>query len=292
MESSGMNIGLLDIDNHNFPNLALMKIAAWHKSQGDNVEFATMFNSYDIIYRSKIFSWTPHNEYCYNTKKYISGGTGYDYNIVLDNNIDRCFGGYWLYNCEHAYGFLTRGCPNKCSWCIVPQKEGNIRPYADIEDFIGDFNSAILMDNNVLASDHGIKQIEKIIKLGIKVDFNQGLDARLIDDLMARLLARVKWFSPLRLACDTQAMIEPVRKAVELLRWHNCKPIRYFVYVLIKDIDETLDRVKFLKGIEVDPFGQVLRDDKFIPTKRHYELERWINHKAIFKTVKFEYYNP
>jgi hypothetical protein len=286
-----MNIGLLDVDGHNFPNLALMKISAHHKSIGNTVEFADIFGKYDIIYKSKVFTWTPDNEYAYNCEVIIEGGTGYNFS-ELPEEVNNICPDYSLYNCEYAYGFLTRGCIRKCEWCIVPNKEGSIRPEHDIQQFIGNKKSAILMDNNVLAHEHGIKQIEKIVKLGYKIDFNQGLDARLIDASIAKLLAKVKWLYPLRLACDSQSMIEPVRKAVELLRWNNCRPSKYFVYCLIKDIPEALERIKFLKGMYLDPFAQIFRDIKgeFIPTKQHEDLERWVNHKAIFNSVEWENY--
>jgi hypothetical protein len=288
-----MKIGLLDIDGQNFPNLALMKISAYHKSLGDQVEFATMFEHYDILYKSKIFTFSVDPEYCYNADEMYYGGTGYSLKSQLPEYIDSIMPDYSLYDCKHAYGFLTRGCIRKCPWCFVPEKEGDIKPYSDIDDFIGDYKSAVLMDNNVLASDHGIRQIEKIIKKGIRVDFNQGLDARLIDDSIAQLLSKVKWIHPLRLACDNSAMKEPIQKAVELLRWHNCKPERYSVYTLIKDIDESLERIRFLKGMALDPFAQVYRDYKgeFQATARHYDLERWVNMKACFKSSTFEDYH-
>jgi len=288
-----LKIGLLDIDGHNFPNLALMKIYAYHKSMGDDIEFASpLFGSYDIIYKSKVFTFTSDDNSCYKADEIIKGGTGYDRSIILDHDDIDYTCGYRLYNCEHAYGFLTRGCPNKCSWCIVPEKEGNIKAYADIGSFIGSYKTAVLMDNNVLASDHGIKQIEKIIDMKIKVDFNQGLDARLIDDSMAKLLSRVKWLKPLRLACDSQAMKNPVEKAVSLLRKYNCTPKNYFVYTLIKDVNESVDRIMFLKSLKVDPFGQPFRDfnNNVDPTKEQKQVARWVNHKAIFKTVDFNEY--
>ena len=287
-----MNIGLLDIDRGNFPNLALMKISAWHKSKGDKVEFADMFGHYDILYKSKIFSFSADDEYCYRSDFVVKGGTGYDIRHKLPDYIDRVIPDYDLYKCDHVYGFLTRGCIRKCEWCLVPEKEGELKPYMDIEEFIGNKKTAILMDNNVLASDYGIKQIEKIIKLKIKVDFNQGLDARLIDDSTAKLLSKVQWLEPLRLACDSPAMMEPVRKAVENLRWHNCTPSRYFVYMLIKDIPEALERVKFLKGIYVDVFAQAYRDFKnnIDPTPDQQSFERWVNMKAAFKSVSWSDY--
>lgn len=287
-----MKVGLLDVDGHNFPNLALMKISAWHKQQGDHVEFATMFEHYDILYKSKVFTFTPDDEYCYQADKIIRGGTGYDITSELPDKIDSICPDYSLYNCEHAYGFLTRGCIRKCAWCVVPQKEGELRSYTDIENFIGEYKSAVLMDNNVLASDHGIRQIEKIIKLRIKIDFNQGLDARLIDEPTAKLLSKVKWLAPLRMACDSQAMKTPIEKAVNLLRKHNCTPQRYFIYTLINDVDEALDRIMFLDYLKCDPYGQPFRDFKSTaePTKKQRDMARWVNHKATFRTVTWEEY--
>jgi hypothetical protein len=286
-----LNIGLIDVDGHNFPNLALMKISAHHKCRGDKVEFATMFEHYDILYKSKVFTFTPDNEYCYNADKVIQGGTGYDYSITLTEEIDSMTPDYGLYNCEHAYGFLTRGCPNKCSWCIVPKKEGNIKPYADIQDIMGgSMKSAILMDNNILASDHGIKQIEKIIDLKIKVDFNQGLDARLIDGAIARLLRQVKWIRYIRMACDSQQQIPYIKKAVKLLRIDNKREI--FVYMLVKDVQEALERAEYLRSLNVTPFAQAYRDfeNNAPPTREQQRFCRWVNHKAIFKTVSYSDY--
>lgn len=287
-----MKIGLLDVDGHNFPNLALMKISAYHKSRGDKVESATMFEHYDILYKSKVFTFTPDNEYCYRADKIVQGGTGYDITTKLPDEIDSTIPDYTLYNCEHAYGFLTRGCPNKCSWCIVPKKEGNIKPYADIEDFIGNFKSVVLMDNNVLSSEHGIKQIEKIIELKIKVDFNQGLDARLIDDSMSKLLSKVRWLKPLRMACDSAAMMPHIERATSSLRKHGCKPRNYFIYTLVKEIPDALERVMFLKSLNLDPFCQPYRDFKTNkePDRILKQFSRWVNHKAIFKTISWEDY--
>ena len=208
-----MRIGLLDIDGHNFPNLALMKISAYHKSIGNPVEWVNHFNQYDIVYQSKVFTFSPDNEFHIQANKIIKGGTGYDPLIKLDPVIEKCIPDYSLYpKFNSGYGFLTRGCPNKCAWCVVPRKEGSIQPDSDIEDILQGRKSAILMDNNVLASDHGIRQIEKIIRLKVKIDFNQGLDARLIDRPMAKILSQVRWLSPLRMSCDTTSMLFKVKK--------------------------------------------------------------------------------
>lgn len=292
-----MKIGLINVDGHDFPNLALMKISAHHKAQGNMVEWVNHFERYDHVYMSKVFTFTPDALTVIQADEVIKGGTGYDVLSRLPDEIDACLPDYSIYpETKHAYGFLTRGCPNKCAWCVVPRKEGNVRPYADIEDILQGRKSAVLLDNNVLASDHGLAQIEKIIRLGVKVDFNQGLDARLIANNpdIAQLLARVKWLKPLRLACDSQAMKDPVRRAVELLRSCGCKPSRYFVYVLITELEDAYDRVNFCKELNIDPFGQPYRDftpHQIIP-QWQLDMARYIDHKATLKSIDFKDYRP
>lgn len=284
-----MDIALHDNEfKNNYPNLALMKISAYYKSKGDNVEWFNPIKKYDKIYSSKVFTFTKEDPYLPNNS--IKGGTGYNNNIKLPEEIDLICPDYTIYNCNVSYGFLTRGCPNKCSWCFVPSKEGDIKAYQDIEDFAR-HKEVILMDNNVLASSHGIKQIEKIIDLKLKVDFNQGLDARLIDNSMAKLLSKVKWLKPLRLACDSKHQIDYIYKAVNNLRYNNCTPSKYFVYVLVKDIDDALERIKFLKGLYLDPFAQPYRDKEGNePTKEQKAFARWVNMKAVYKKTTWEDY--
>lgn len=171
-----MNIGILAVDS-TFPNLALMKISAYHKKQGDSVEWYNPFNYYDKLYIAKVFSFTEdYLQYITNADCVEKGGTGYDISKTLPTEIDRMQPDYSIYpqiDSKTAYGFLTRGCPNKCKWCIVPKKEGNIAPYMDVEEIaIDGRKNIILMDNNVLASDYGLEQIEKIVKLKLRVDFN------------------------------------------------------------------------------------------------------------------------
>jgi hypothetical protein len=271
-----------------------MKISAWHKSKGDEVSFYDpMFSEKtNRIYASKVFTFTEDYHYYPNNVEVIKGGTGYDIKGKLPEEIENICPDYSLYGMNYSTGFLTRGCPNKCPWCFVPKKEGDIRPAQDIEEFLR-HKEAVLNDNNILACDWGIKQIEKIVQLKIKVDFNQGLDARLIDNTTAKLLSKVKWLKPIRLACDTSSQMKYIQKAVELLRWYNTTPTHYSCYVLLKPnkIDDCLKRVRFLKGIGVDPFVQPYQppEGRIIPDNEK-ELARYCNHKAIFKSVWWENY--
>lgn len=282
-----MNIGLHD-DNTGFPNLALMKISAVHKANGDTVERFTALNRYDRVYSSKVFTFTHVDGYL--PEGTIKGGTGYGIYEDLPEETEHVCPDYDLYGAAYSMGFLTRGCIRQCKWCFVPSKEGQIRAHADVTEFLR-HKDVVLLDNNVLAHEHGLAQIEKMAGLGVRVDFNQGLDARLIDDATARLLGRLKWLCPVRLACDSQAMIDPIRKAVELLRWHNVTPSQYFCYCLVQDVEEALERVRFLKGIYVYPFCQPFMDaDGTPPTQEQKDFCRWVNHRAAFKSVIWEEY--
>ena len=289
-----MQIGLLDIDGHNFPNLALMKIASFHRHKGDSVTWYDDFQGkFDIVYTSKVFTFTPDYGYYINSDKVISGGTGYDATIKLSDEIDRCLPDYSIYpNFKDAYGFLTRGCIRNCSWCIVPKKEGAIRAYCDIEDVLQGRKSAVLMDNNVLACDFGIKQIEKIVDLKCKVDFNQGLDCRLITDEIAHLLFKVKWARYIRFSCDTIENLEPLLQAIEKLNRHGFKNYRIFVYLLVRDVNDANEIADVLKRIGATPFAQPYRDfeNKVKPTAEQKQFARYVNHKAIFKSTEWKNY--
>lgn len=287
-----MKVGLIDVDGKNYPNLALMKISAYHKSNGDICEWAVI-GHYDVIYMSKIFTFSKDYDLgLISADTIIRGGTGYNYNKLIPE-AEYIHPDYSLYpRFQEAYGFLTRGCPNECSWCVVPEKEGRIRSYMNIEDIIGNRKIAVLMDNNVLAHSHGIRQIEKIGELGIKIDFNQGLDARLIDEGIAKRLGIVKFYKPLRMACDTISQMPYIEKATKLLRKHNVTRKRYFVYVLVKDIQDALERVEFLRGLNLDPFAQPYRNltTGELIDYEHKRFARWVNRKELFNSVKWEDY--
>lgn len=283
-----MKIGLVDIDSK-IPNLALMKLSAWHKAIGHSTELTgPLFTSgFDKVYASKVFTWTALPILPMDA---AVGGPAVVPAHPLPRWVNDICPDYSLYGIDYSMGYLTRGCPRVCPDCFVPTLEGGIRAEHDIELFLR-HDKAVLLDNNVLACEWGIQQIEKIARLGIKVDFNQGVDARLIDDAIARLLAKVKWLEPLRLACDHIGMIEPVNRAVQKLRKAGVTPSRYACYVLVKDIPTAIARVEFLRAINVDPFAQPYRDRGGTePPLEQQRFSRWVNHKATFKTVRWQDY--
>jgi radical SAM superfamily enzyme YgiQ (UPF0313 family) len=286
-----MKTGLIDVDGHNFPNLALMKIASYHRQQGDIVEWVNHLEKYDKVYQSKVFTFTPDNRFAVQAGEIVKGGTGYKlYDELFCDDTEPDYTLYSQYT--HAYGFLTRGCVRNCAWCIVPKKEGGIRPYRDIETVLQGRKTAILMDNNVLASSHGLWQLEKIVDLGCKVDFNQGLDSRLVTDEIAKLLSKIKWVRFIRFACDTIPAIEPLLKAIEKLNKFGVKNYRIFVYLLVKDVENANERCKILKRLGVNPFAQIYRDfeTNTAITDEQKRFAWYMNQKAVFKATEWEDY--
>jgi hypothetical protein len=174
----------------------------------------------------------------------------------------------------------------------VPKKEGGIRAYRDVETVLQSRKTAILMDNNVLASEHGLQQLEKIVDMGCKVDFNQGLDSRLVTDEIARILSKIKWIRFIRFSCDTTPAVEPLIKAVEKLNRYGIKNYRIFVYLLVKDVSEANERCKILKKLGVIPFAQTYRDDenKLLPTAEQKRFAWYVNQKAVFNATEWEDY--
>ena len=178
------------------------------------------------------------------------------------------------------------------------KKEGNIAPYMDIEEIaINGRNNIILMDNNILASDYGIHQIEKIVKLGLKIDFNQGLDARLVTDDVAKLLAEVKWIKRIRFGCDTPKQIEDCERAMRLIDSHGFKG-EYFLYCILLEFEESYQRINYWRGKwnwRVLPYAQPFRhlDNKYhIIPEWQKDLARWVDRKELYKTCEFKDYEP
>ena len=283
-----MLIGLHDSDKTNFPNLALMKISAFHKAQGNRVEWWNPLLKYDKVYSSKVFTFTP--ECAYLPDDTIKGGTGYGKFDELPPEVDTMRPDYSIYpNCNYAIGFLTRGCIRKCPWCIVPKKEGGIKPYSTWKDIQrSNSRDIVFLDNNVLACEYALEQIKSMVGEDVRIDFNQGLDARLIDSDIACLLSRLKWIRFIRMSADTDSMLDVVLNAVERLAHYGVKPYRVFVYVLVQDIESAERRVIRLREAGANPFAQPYRDftTNAEPTKAQRMFARWVNQKAVFKSVK------
>ena len=177
-----MNVGLIDVDSHNFPNLALMKISAYHKGRGDHVEWWNGLKNYDLVYQSKVFTddYTEDNEFCINADHIIKGGTGYDLKNTLPDEIEHQCPDYDLYGInDRAYGFLTRGCPRGCPFCIVKEKEGNTHTVADLDEWWTGQKEIVVMDSNITASKDCLRLFSDLAKTCSLINFEGGVGCQI-----------------------------------------------------------------------------------------------------------------
>jgi hypothetical protein len=295
-----MTIGLHDAERDHmkaktFPNLALMKIAAYHRARGDSVEWWNALNNphYGAVYSSKVFDFTPENPYLPDTA--IKGGTGYGLYAELPPEIDNSAADYSIYpECDYAAGYITRGCPNKCRWCVTPEKEGDIRPYSDWRRTVrSDTKKLVLMDNNILASDYGIEQLAELSRTDYRIDLNQGMDARLVTPRVADIIARLKWIRYIRFSCDQIPQIEAIEDAAAMLTECGIKPYRLFIYLLVtQDIENADYRAQRLNRLGVCIYAQAERNGArgIIPTVAQLEFaQRYIYGRCYKKETWTEY---
>ena len=305
-----MRVLLVRIDGK-MPNLALMKLSAWHKARGDQV--GLHMQNPNTIYISVIFKqnlsqaqgikvYYPNADLCF------LGGPGLDKpntlgDVVGDLKIDDIMPDYSLFNCNFSMGFTMRGCFRKCPWCIVPRLEGSVRRGTAIKRFHHpDHKKIILLDNNFFAGPSWRPTLKYIQDHGLKVNFSQGLDIRLMNEEMAGLLADTKCYSwsfhtpMIYFAWDSLGIEAQVRKGIELLLEAGIHHRRLTFYVLTgfnTTHTEDLYRVMALKEYDVDPYIMVYndrKDDSFL-----HELERWVNgrfHRSVPDFSTYKYLSP
>lgn len=297
-----MKIGLHDAEkdyfkSKNFPNYALMKISAWHKAAGDTVEWWNPLYRYDRVYSSKVFDFTPTDPYL--PENTVRGGTGYrdlPLNQELPPEIDNMFPDYSIYpECDYAIGYLTRGCIRNCRWCIVPRKEGKIRQYRKWQELVRkDTDKLVLMDNNILACEHGIRQLESLSGSGYRIDLNQGMDARLVDDRIAGILSKLNWIRYIRFSCDQKVQLESIKRTIELLGKYGIKPYRIFIYLLVtKDIQDAAGRVEELKDYKgINIYAQAERNERMgiVPNKAQLEFQQRYIYGGCYRKETWEEY--
>lgn len=295
-----MRIGLIDVDSHNYPNLALMKISAYHKAQGDTVEWWWGWGQYDRVYMSKVFddTYSPDHPEPVNAREIVKGGTGYGLGNKLPDEIERMYPDYSLYpelTADTAFGFLTRGCPNACPFCIVSEKEGR-KSYkvADLAQWWNGQKNIVLMDPNLLSCREHMELLGQLADSRAWVDVNQGFDARLLTTENIEAIKRIK-IKEIHFAWDLMKNSKRIIKGLNLWKRYGKKDKHGSwgtVYVLVNfdtTTAENLFRIYKLRDMGFDPFVMVF--DKPHAPKEILRLQRWCNNKRIFKSCpKFEDY--
>ena len=229
-----MKIGLIDVDGHNFPNLPLMKISAYHKAKGDIVEWWDSFARYDHIYASKVFT-DSREKFFFNNGPITRGGSGYGDNTKLNDGIEHQYPDYSIYPvfADEALGFLTRGCPRRCGFCIVSNKEGAVSSQvADLSEFWRGQKHIKLLDPNILAAREHIELLRQLVASGAVVDFTQGLDIRLLNSDNIELLKEIR-VKTWRFAWDGNAHSDEILSALRKFKAElRLSTRRVSVYVL------------------------------------------------------------
>lgn len=291
-----MRVAIFDVDSK-IPNLALMKISAWHKARGDSVEmYSPLFQAeYDKIYASKVFNFSDDS--MLNPDKMEIGGTGWDLKKELPPEIEAMTPDYSLYGYPHNIGFTMRGCRLRCDFCVVPQKEG--KPYGVMtipeiwtqreSDFI------VLLDNDFFGNPEWRERIAEIQEHNLRINFSQGLNIRNIKPEQAEAIASIRFSNmngtkkQVHFAWDDPRHEKLIHKGIKICTDAGIKPYQMAFYVLIgfhSTPEEDLHRVEVLRGYGCDPYAMPFnKEDAY-----QHMFTRWVNHKAIFKSVAWTDY--
>jgi len=305
-----MRVGLIDCDNKNaknpFPNLALMKISAWHKRRGDVVgwyEPLMSWEPYDKVYVSKVFSFSEDYELAINANEIIFGGSGfaitmkdgkeiYDKakDISLPDEIEHIYPDYGLYGInDTAYGFITRGCPRGCEFCHVQYMQGRkAEKVAELSEFWNGQKNIVLLDPNISACKEWRNVFQQLIDSKANVDFSQGLDIRLMTDEKINMLSQIKTKS-VHFAWDRyedkEVVLPKLKRLAELTQWDRRRIVVYCI-VGVKErmiLPEDLERIYSLRQFAY-PYITIYDKDSLPRGHELKRLQRWVNNRFIWES--------
>lgn len=319
-------IGLLDVDGHHFPNIPLMKLSAYHKTLGDQVEWYNplvgFVEKYDIVYMSRVFSDAYTKDYVFPiyADRVVKGGTGYaiinengrevyhpEADISLPYEVEHIYPDYSLYGYINntAYGFLTRGCPygydtnnpqrkHVHGYCHVSMKEGFCsHKVADLEEFWRGQKNIVLCDPNILACKDHMDLLEQLAQSHARINFNQGLDIRLIDDNNLEIIRKMKLKS-IHFAFDRyeeKGLIVPKLQAFKEKTGYDKDHGAVMVYILCNfdtTLEQDIERIQICRSLNFSPYPMIYDKKNADPVYR--KLQRWCNNNIFWTTPTFEQY--
>lgn len=287
---------LIDVDSK-IPNLALMKLAAWHKAQGDEVGFNVTNPTH--VYASVVFKKNKHRvdglRHYYPDAEIMIGGSGYDLAATLPAEVERLTPDYSLYpGLDYSMGFTSRGCFRNCYFCIVPEKEGRYHAVQHPREFVR-HDKVKLLDNNWYADyDWFFETSDWLIKNNVAVDVTQGMDIRLLTPEIAAQLKRLRWWRPMHFAFDDMSSKEAVLRGLDILTAAGIDTKRNVsIYVYCHDdahYDDAVERCRILKAAWATPYVMCNIDRP--RTKRMRQLQRWTARPHLFWSCDIADYDP
>jgi hypothetical protein len=312
-------VGLIDVDRTGFPNLALMKLSAWHKAQGHETELlrdpgplAAVW--FDRLYASAVFSWNRDKALAWEALGATVGGTGVDdYSIdpavvsELPEDIEAMEPDYSLYGLDYGVGYLMRGCIWRCKFCVVPQKEGPAREVATIDHLLNrDAQRSrpfvVLLDNEFFWKEKwAIARLVEFTERGIDFCPSQGLDVRVLTPQLSDALASSPFWNlqhsrrQITFAFDNIHTEARYRRGVEMLLTAGIKAWQLQSFVLVgfdSTFEDDMRRIEIIKSYGIDPFVMVYRDFRTGESVRDpllRNLARWVN-RRLHRTMPFAEY--
>lgn len=303
-----MKVGLFDLDRTGFPNVALMKLSAWHKAQGDDVLPLNSGLAADRRYASAVFTWNRPKAAALAAQGAIVGGSGLNLTDVLPDAVEAMRPDYSLYHIDFGIGYLMRGCIWACTFCVVPEKEGKPRQVATIDDLLNADSGrsrpfVVLLDNEFFWRERwAIERLEEFTARGIDFCPSQGLDVRVVTGPLADALAASPYWNvnhsrrQITFAFDDIRTEARYRRGVEILlkrmaAWH----LQSFVLVGFNStIEQDLERIAIIREYGIDPFVMIYRDYHTGQAPRDRQLRnlaRWVN-RRLYKLIPFDEYSP
>lgn len=300
-----MRVALVDVDGHNFPSLPLMKLSAWHKQDDDTVEWYDPLTAWkdqpDLVYMSKVFTFTPDYLHPVSGRTIVKGGTGYYYpdgGLPLPPGAEHIYPDYSLYPdlCrDTAYGFLTRGCPRGCDFCIVEKKEGKCSTkVADLSEFWNGQKNIVLLDPNMFACREWKDLSQQLIDSDAWVDFSQGCDIRLMTEEKVEYIRRMK-IKQIHFAWDRyedrEKIIPKFKMFQQFTGWGHWKMTVYVLCGFNTTLEQDLERIYTLRDLGYSPYVMIYEKYKLRRGDDLLRLQRWVNSRVTFAAVKrFEDY--
>lgn len=301
-----MRIGLIDVDSHGWPNLALMKISAFHKAQGDHVEwyYPLISGHKDRVYMSKVFSFSPDYEYFIEADEVIKGGSGYCIELengkevyhkerdkVLPEEIEHQYPDYGLYGItETAYGYLTRGCPRNCLYCHTTQKDGRRSvKVADLSEFWQGQKQIMLLDQNILACRDCDDLLDQLIASKATVEFNGGLDIMMVNERNIEKIRQIK-AKTIHFAFDRYQDRKIIMRNLTMFKdITGCDRHKgqITVYILVNfdtTLRQDLERIQFCRRLDYAPYVMIYDKANCAPIYR--KMQRWVNNRFVFQQVE------